>query len=231
MKIYWKTFAQKWQKPPKNQFPIGSIVFKGHQGCGKTLSLVQYVIELQKQFPDCLVYSNVHIKGLKNYTYIDTDEKLVEALKVQNGTQGVAVVLDEAHLYFGKKTGIPLDVLTAISQQRKDRRRIIFTSQVWEELDISLRKQVKDIVNCKNLFGLIQINKVYDGETLTYDKLSSSYVADKKYTYIFKHSLELYSAYNTYQKIITNENYNRNPQSPSINITYPTSSSIFKKSH
>lgn len=220
MRIYWKTFNKKWVRPKKNQFPIGSIVFKGFQGSGKTLSLVHYVIELQKQFPNCLIYSNVHINGLSNYTYIDSDLKLKEALVVQNGQRGVAVVLDEAHLYFGKKSGIPLDVLSAISQQRKDRRRIIFTSQIWEELDISLRKQVKDIVSCRCVFGMFQFNQVYDGETLTWDKFASSYTAQKKYSYIFKHSIDLYSRYDTFQRILTNDSYITPKTTPSLSGSY-----------
>lgn len=222
MRVYWRTFKDKYKRPPKNQFPVGSIVFKGYQGSGKTLSLVQYVIELQKEFPDCLIYSNVIINGLDNFKLITDDNVLNEALTVKNGPQGVAVVLDEAHLYFGKKSGIPLDVLTAISQQRKDRRRMIFTSQIWEELDISLRKQVKDIVSCRNIFGFIQINTVSDGETLTYDKLKSAYVANKRYTYIFKHNELLYQRYDTYQKIISNNDYQRStsPQTfAQVNIT------------
>lgn len=222
MRVYWKTFKDKYKRPPKNQFPVGSIVFKGYQGSGKTLSLVQYVIELQKEFPNCLIYSNVIINGLDNFKLITDDNVLNEALTVKNGPQGVAVVLDEAHLYFGKKSGIPLDVLTAISQQRKDRRRMIFTSQIWEELDISLRKQVKDIVSCRNIFGFIQINTVSDGETLTYDKLKSAYVANKRYTYIFKHNESLYQRYDTYQKIISNNDYQRStsPQTfAQVNIT------------
>lgn len=211
MIIYWKTFREKYKRPPKNQFPVGSIVFKGFQGSGKTLSLVQYVIELQKDFPDCKIYSNVIIKGLNNFKLITDDNILNEALTIKNGPQGVAVVLDEAHLYFGKKSGIPLDVLTAISQQRKDRRRMIFTSQIWEELDISLRKQVKDIVNCRNFFGKFQYNTIHDGESLTYDKMKSAYVANKRYSYIFKHNEALYSRYDTYQKIISNEHYTSLP--------------------
>lgn len=211
MIIYWKTFKEKYKRPPKNQFPVGSIVFKGFQGSGKTLSLVQYVIELQKDFPDCKIYSNVIIKGLNNFKLITDDNILNEALTIKNGPQGVAVVLDEAHLYFGKKSGIPLDVLTAISQQRKDRRRMIFTSQIWEELDISLRKQVKDIVNCRNFFGKFQYNTIHDGESLTYDKMKSAYVANKRYSYIFKHNESLYSRYDTYQKIISNEHYTSLP--------------------
>ena len=173
MKIYYDTFPKKWNRPKKHQFPHGSRVYKGFMGSGKTLSMVKYAFDLQKEFPNCLIYSNVHINGLKNYTYIETDKILREALERRNGCDGVLILLDEAHLYFGKKSGIPLDVLTCISQQRKDVKRLVFSSQIWEELDISLRKQVKEIVSCKTLFGFLQINTISDGESLTYDKLHS----------------------------------------------------------
>lgn len=211
MKIYWKTFPKKWQKPPKGQFPTGSRVYKGFQGSGKTLSMAKYAIDLANAYPNCQVYANFMIKGIKNFHYIETDDDLKDALAFRNGAGGVLVLLDEAHLYFGKKTGISLDVLTAISQQRKDRRRIVFSSQIWEELDISLRKQVKEIVNCRCLLGFLQVNTISDGETLTYDKLEGAYIAKKIRTEVFKHNIELYNAYDTYQKIITNDEYSRTP--------------------
>lgn len=222
MKIDIPSFKKKWVKPPKIQFPTGSRVYKGFQGSGKTLSMVKYAFDVQKEFPDCLIYSNVLIKGLKNCYFFDSDEGLIEGLTRGNGARGVLVLLDEAHLYFGKKSGIPLDVLTAISQQRKDRRRIVFSSQIWEELDISLRKQVKEIVSCSTLFSHfypVQFNTVSDGESLSYDKFSSEYVAKKLYTEIFHHNQELYSSYDTRQKIITNQNYSRSPSSSPLAVS------------
>lgn len=213
MKIYWKTLKEKWSRPPKHQFPTGTRVYKGYQGSGKTLSMVFYAFQIQKDFPNCAIYSNIKIQGLNNYHYFNDDSGLIEALETRNGCAGVLVLLDEAHLYFGKKTGIPLDVLTAISQQRKDRRRIVFSSQIWEELDISLRKQVKEIVSCRTILGKFQVNTISDGESLSYDKLSSQYVAKTIRTEIFKHSQLLYSCYDTTQKIITNQNYSRTPTS------------------
>lgn len=221
MIIDWKTFTKKWEPPKKGQFPTGSRVYKGFQGSGKTLSMAKYAIDMSKKFPNCVIYSNFIIKGIDNFNYIRTDEDLKYALELKNGADGVLVMLDEAHLYFNKKNGISLDVLTAISQQRKDRRRIVFSSQIWEELDISLRKQVKEIVSCRCLFGCIQINTISDGETLSWDKFSNQYVAKKISTEIFKHNLELYNSYDTYQKIITNQEYSRAP-SVVQNITYQT---------
>ena len=220
MKIYWDTFPKKYQKPPKNQFPTGSRVYKGYQGSGKTLSMVKYAFDISKQFPNCVIYSNIHIKGLPKFIFIENDGVLQQALECRNGSAGILILLDEAHLYFNKKSGIPLDVLTCISQQRKDRKRLVFSSQIWEELDLSLRKQVKEIVSCRTFFHKFQINTISDGESLTYDKISSQYVAKTIRTEIFKHNQELYNSYDTYQKIISNQNYSRQPSNhPIVAIT------------
>lgn len=209
MKIYWDTFKKKYTRPKAGQFPTGSRVYKGFQGSGKTLSMVKYAQDIAKKFPQCFVYANFNIKGIKNFIQIESDEDLQNALTLKLGERGVLVLLDEAHLYFNKKNGISLDVLTCISQQRKDRRRLVFSSQIWEELDISLRKQVKEIVSCRCFAGKIQINTISDGETLTYDKLQGQYVAKTIRTEIFKHNNDLYNSYNTFQKIITNNEYHR----------------------
>ena len=215
MRIDWQSFKEKWTKPKGKQFPTGSVVWKGYQGSGKTLSLVHYVYEIKKEYPKCIVYSNVVLYDIE-YIYISNDFILDQALKCQNGANGVLIVLDEAHLYFNKKNGIPLDVLTCISQQRKDRRRLCFTSQIWEELDISLRKQVKEVVDCHNIFNCIQINTISDGESITYDKLQGTWTAKKIRTEIFKHNDKLYSRFDTRQKIVRNSNYEREYQQQNV---------------
>lgn len=226
MKVDFKSFTKKWTKPEPNQFPTGSRVYKGFQGSGKTLSMVKYAFDIQKRFPDCHIFSNIIIRGLNNYHYLENDLDVKNALEFKNGNKGVLVLLDEAHLFFNKKSGISLDVLTAISQQRKDRRRLVFSSQIWEELDISLRKQVKEIVSCNCFFGLFQFNSVYDGESLTFDKLQGSYTAKKMFIEIFKHYDSLYSSYDTLQKIFSNKYYSRNSSS---DISIPVSISVSNK--
>lgn len=222
MRVYWSTFVKRWDRPPRNQFPVGSRVYKGFQGSGKTLSMVKYALDLAEAFPNCKVFSNFHIRGVNNFKLIESDNDLKSALSLKNGRDGVLVLLDEAHLYFGKKSGISLDVLTSISQQRKDRRRIVFSSQIWEELDISLRKQVKEIVGCRCFLGKFQFNTISNGESLRYDKLQSCYVADKIRTEIFKHNADLYNSYDTLEKIITNEEYSRQfSQQNYVNVEAP----------
>lgn len=208
LSIDFKSFSKKGLKEPKHQFPIGTRVLKGFQGRGKTISAVKYIIDIQNKFPNCVIFSNVKISGLRNFYFCRKDDDIYYGLSYENGENGVICFIDEAHLFFNKKTGISLDVLTQISQQRKQRRKIIFTSQIWEELDISLRKQVPEIVKCWNL-GNIQINKVSNGESLRWDKNESQYVADTIGIEIFKRNEILGNAYDTYQKIETNETYQR----------------------
>lgn len=218
MKIYWDTFLKKWQRPKKGQFPTGSRVYKGFQGSGKSLSMVKYAQDIAKEFPNAIIYSNMKLKNIQNYVFIENDSILKTALTLSNGERGVLILLDEAHLYFNKKSGISLDVLTCISQQRKDRKRLVFSSQIWEELDISLRKQVKEIVSCRCFFGKFQVNTLSDGETLTYDKQAGEYVAKRIRYEIFKHNQELYDSYDTYQKIVSNRDYQREFSAKNYNI-------------
>lgn len=203
MLIDWKSFRKKRTPEKGKQFPTGSAVYFGFQGQGKTLAMTAYAFRIKEEFPDCVIFSNYNLYGI-DYHYCFSDEDVKNALSFQNGSKGVLVLLDEAHLYFGKKTGIGLETLTAISQQRKDKRRIVFTSQIWEELDISLRKQVKEIHHCHKVMNLI-IQNVCDGETLSYDKMKSEYVAKHIRYEIFKMNDEYFNRYNTYQKIVTND--------------------------
>lgn len=207
MKIDFKSFFKHRTKEQKG-FPTGSRVYYGHQGNGKSLSMARYVVQLKNEFPECQVYSNLLLNGI-DFTPIKTPADLADALSVRNGGKGVLVCLDEAHLFFNNtRGGISLDVLTAISQQRKDKRKIVFTSQIWEEMDISLRKQVPEIVKCKRVLNMIFLT-YYNGYTMKYNKQENEFIAQKDYTEIFKLNDELYNTYDTYQKIITNDEYHR----------------------
>ena|GEM_PF-1919952 len=212
MRIDWHSFVEKRTREKGQQFPTGSRVYKGFQGSGKTLSMVKYAFDVKRTFPDCKIYSNIELFGIP-YVFLEKNSKqadavLAHALAERRGADGVLVLLDEAHLYFHKTKGIPLDVLTAISQQRKDRRKLVFSSQIWEELDISLRKQVKEVVDCKTVLG-IEVNTIRDGETIEYDKLQGCWVAKKIETQLFKLNDLYFHRYDTYQKIITNAEYER----------------------
>lgn len=210
--VDWKSFIQKRGRKDKNTFPTGSKVYTGFQGDGKTISMIHDMYKLKEKYPKAIVYGNVKIK-LKDYKYIDNDDDLAGALSAPTppGCPGTLIMLDEAHLFFNKKKGIPIEVLTAISQQRKDRKRLIFTSQIWEELDLSIRKQVKEICKCRRI-GIFQLNHLTDGETLCWNNLTNDWEARSIGWSIFKHTKELYESYDTRQKIArVNEYVQRTP--------------------
>lgn len=209
IEVDWNSLLQKRGKKDKNIFPTGSRVYVGYQGDGKTLSMVHDAIELSKQMP-CAIYSNLKLKNIK-YQFLDSDNDLSAALAAQTpqGLLGSLILLDEAHLFFNKKKGIPIEVLTAISQQRKDRKRICFTSQIWEEMDLSIRKQVKEIVRCRR-FGCLQINHITDGESLKWDDRENEWVGKSLGYKIFKHTEPLYQSFDTRQKIFRNNEYINN---------------------
>lgn len=222
MRIDFPSFRSPSPPKPKGPiFPVGCTVFKGPQGAGKTLSMVRYIFQMKERFPRCQVYSNLKLFGIK-YHFIETDAHMKRAMSAHNGADGVLIALDEAHLYWGKKTGISLDVFTAFCQQRKDRFQFVFTCQIWEDLDVSLRKQVKNIVSCRELFGFFILLSYFDGSTLHWSNLDSAFVASHVRTELYKKTFSLCQSYDTYQKIVTNDQYQ---SLPSVPVVYTPSTS------
>lgn len=215
MRVDWATF-RKSAPARLTGFPTGTRVYKGFQGSGKTLSMVHYARRIMREYPKATVFSNIHFLTDDRPIFFSSNDELEAILSLSPGSDGCLLLLDEAHLFFNKKRGISLDFLAAISQQRKNRFHIIMSSQIWEELDISLRKQVKEIVSCRSLFRTIIINDVADGESLTYDKLEGAYVAKHLYTEIFHMTKEECDAYDTYQRIARNDEYQRTPHNPPL---------------
>ena len=51
-----------------------------------------------------------------------------------------------------------MEIMTEISQQRKQRKHIVCTSQVFGRLAKPLREQFNTVVECRNYFNLLQVN-------------------------------------------------------------------------
>lgn len=205
MKIYVDTIKKHFTKPKKDQFPIGLCVYCGWQGEGKTLSAVREIFEIKKYYPKCIIVSNTPLYNCE-YILADTMEKMKKCFLIRNGEDGVIYLIDEAHNFmFGKKKGVSIESMNELCQQRKQKKRIIMTVQIWEDLDVPVRKQVPKIVKCRKWFNKWQINTIYKGKTLHYDKKEGEWIADKDYTEIFKHNDEYYNRYDTLAIISENE--------------------------
>ena len=110
-------------------------------------------------------------------------------------------LIDEIHLEFNslESKNIPIEIMVEVSQQRKQRKHIVGTSQVYMRLAKPLREQIDTVVICKNFLQCIQYNKVIDGKTAVENngKLQANII--KKFLWF--HRPELYSSYDTFAKM------------------------------
>lgn len=175
--------------------------FVGAQGEGKTLSAVDYVKKLTWYYPKAILCSNVEIKGLNPLTKVVEYEGLQSLTSIENGYAGVIYLIDEIHLEFNslESKNIPIEVMIEVSQQRKQRKHIVGTSQQFMRLAKPLREQVKNLVICRKVFNCIQFNKLIDGSTIT-EKDGHIKMEVKKRS-IWFHSPEMYDCYDTYKKM------------------------------
>lgn len=191
-------YKQDFRKEHPDYFdPEGLLVFCGPQGSGKTLSAVQYCKKIIEQYPKCLFVSNVEISGVERIEY-----KGIESLStIHNGYNGVLYLVDEIHLEWNslESKNISIEEMTEFAQQRKQRKHIVGTSQVYMRLAKPLREQIKNVVLCENYFGLIQHNKLINGLTATEEngKLNAEVMGN----YWWFHRPELYSCYDTFAKM------------------------------
>lgn len=204
---FWKSiqFKRKFRKEHPEYFdPDGILVFCGSQGSGKTLSAVSYVIKLAKKYPQMILVTNVDIdpavlNGIQVYRYVN----FYDLSRYSNGYAGVCFLIDEIQLEFNSLESKNIDpaVITEISQQRKQRKHIVGTSQVFARISKPFREQFKFAVMCKCFFGLVQVNRLCSGEDCTVGD-DGHVDAQTRKRFIWFHSSKLYQSYNTYAKVL-----------------------------
>lgn len=181
--------------------PCGLMIFCGPQGSGKTLSAVKYCRDLLVQYPKCIFVTNVQIKGLDPAIKVVEYNGLDSFFNISNGMDGVLFLIDEIHLEFNslESRNISIEEMIEFSQQRKQRKHIVGTSQVYMRLAKPLREQIKDVVICKNYYGVLQHNTLIDGENSREE--GGKFVGCVRKNFWWFHSPELYSCYDTYAKM------------------------------
>lgn len=181
--------------------PEGLLIFCGPQGSGKTLSAVQYCRKILEQYPKCKFVTNVEIKGISEEIEVIEYNGLDSLFDISNGYEGVLYLIDEIHLEFNslESKNMSIEEMTEFAQQRKQRKHIVGTSQVYMRLAKPLREQIKNVVLCENYWGLIQHNKLINGTTAVEE--NGKLHADVMGNYWWFHSADLYGSYDTYAKM------------------------------
>lgn len=200
----WQSVRYKAQfraEHPDYFDPEGLMIFCGPQGSGKTLSAVQYCLRVLRQYPHCKFVSNVKIEGLPTDLDFVEYDGLDSLFNISNGYNGVLYLIDEIHLEFNslESKNMSIEEMTEFAQQRKQRKHIVGTSQVFMRLAKPLREQIKNVVLCENFFGLVQHNQLIDGTTATEE--NGKLKCEVKGNFWWFHSPELYGCYDTYAKM------------------------------
>lgn len=186
---------------PEYFYPEGLLVFCGSQGSGKTLSAVQYIKKLCIEYPRAILVTNTKIEGLPAHTAVVPYDGIKSLTEHTNGLNGVIYFIDEIHLEFNslESKNVPIEVMIEVSQQRKQRKHIVGTSQVYMRMAKPLREQIKNVVICKNFFRCIQFNRLIDGESAHEENGKLKFDTVKHFVWF--HSPKLYGSYDTYAKM------------------------------
>lgn len=179
---------------------VGINIFCGPQGSGKTLSLVHYFKKIIADYPKAIVVTNIEFNfEIPNQVIQYSGFKDFE---IENGIYGVIYLLDEIHLILNslESKGVPLSVIVELSQQRKQRKLILGSSQVYSRMAKPLREQIRNVIVCKNYFGIFQLNYLIDAFE-TSENANGKLEVKKMKTSFFFHRKEDYTNYDTYKKM------------------------------
>ncbi len=190
-------FKIKFDKEHPDFFaPDGIVLFCGSQGSGKTLSAVRYIDTLMTEYPKVILCTNVEFKKYEDrQVWFDSVKKFKE---IDNGECGVIYFIDEIQLLFNslESKGMSLGLFTTICQQRKKRKHIVGTSQVFHRITKGFREQCKIAVQCEHILGLIQHNKAFEVDKCIIED-DGTVKADRNYHSFWFHSPRLYDLYDT----------------------------------
>lgn len=137
----------------------GLTMYCGRQGAGKTMAMVEYLERMRHKYPDVVIVTNF---GYKYETRAMTDWR--DFFEIRNGEKGVIFAIDEIQNEFSSTAwkNFPETLLAEITQQRKQKVKIVATSQVFTRVAKPLREQTFEVVECATLFGRWTFTKAFD---------------------------------------------------------------------
>ena len=180
---------------PNHFREYGLHMFCGEQGSGKTVAVVEMLIRMKE------IYPKVKIRTNMDYKYEDGKiESWRQLIKCDNGEFGQIEVIDEIQAWFSslESKDFPPEMLAEISQQRKQRKMIVGTAQVFSRIAKPIREQTTFVYLPLTILGCLTIvrktkTQFWDDEKQTFKRYLS--------TYFFVHTDKIREAFDTYKKI------------------------------
>lgn len=179
---------------------FGLTMYCGRQGAGKTIAMTEYLERMRQKYPKALI--------ITNYGYIGQDREMTDwkdFYEIKNGTDGIIFAIDEIQNEFSSAAWnkFPESLLSEITQQRKQRVKIVATSQIFTRVAKQLREQCNDVVDCVTLGGRWTFTKCFDA--VDYNNTIDSPTGKKKLRRLFRKSFlqddYIRNLYDSYEKI------------------------------
>lgn len=173
----------------------GLVIYTGRQGQGKTISMVRDMMLMQQEYPLCKCITNLA------YKYEDAAlEDWRQLIDYKNGIYGVIVGMDEIQNWFSSKQSkeFPPEMFEVVTQNRKNRRIIVATTQNFYQAAKDVRAQCSEVRKCLTFFGVWTVvhavRPVLD---------ANGDVKEWKHIrfYSFVHTPEIRESYDTYKVI------------------------------
>lgn len=167
----------------------------GEQGSGKTITVCYLLEKMKNRYPMLKIRTNMA------YKYEDASVYHYKQLcHNDNGIYGQIEVIDEIQTWFSTKDSLNFDVdmLGEISQQRKQRKMLLGTSQVFHRVSKQIREQTFIVYMPMTFFGCLTIVRKTKPHFYCDEKMKF-----KKYIgfFVFVHTDKLRDSYDTYKKI------------------------------
>lgn len=173
----------------------GVHVVVGQQGAGKTTTVVHLLKVWEQKYPHMKVTTNMAYKG--EHSSLNHWKDIMD---LNNQHFGHAVVIDEIQTWFNslQSKDFPPEMLQEISQQRKQRKAIIGTAQLFNRIGKPIREQTHFVYIPMTFLGCL--TWVRKSESRFWDEEKQRF---KRYTghYFFVHNSDIRDSFDTLKKI------------------------------
>lgn len=198
-RVFWdfpeQLLTDMFNRDPDEFREYGLHMFCGEQGSGKTTAIVNLLLTLQEKYPKAKVRTNM------NYLYQNGEiNHWQELVQNDNGEYGQIEVLDEIQTWFSsnQSKNFPPEMITEVSQQRKQRKMLVGSAQVFSRIAKPIREQTTFVYLPFTILGCFTVVRVSKPEF--WDDEDQKF---KKYlrSYFFVHNKKIREAFDTYKKI------------------------------
>lgn len=195
--LYWVIIDIYRALKNGKQFDLyGVTVFCGKQGSGKTISIIEYLERVRKQYPNALIGTN--------FKYVNQDFEFndwKQLMEVRNDKDGVVFVVDEIQNEYdsNKWADFPDSLLSQVTMQRKQKIKIVLSSQVFKRMVIQLREQCYEVVECRTFMKRWTFCRAFDAYEYeaAYSQPDKKMYLHRSWRYSFVQSDKLRELYDT----------------------------------